>query len=64
MIRVRGPWYVSINDCLLCVLESRFSELRRLGVNDVRAFADLGRAVMDLASMVEPPYLLNHLIIL
>ncbi|GAB6948308.1 DUF89 domain-containing protein [Vulcanisaeta sp. JCM 16161] len=48
---MRGPWYVSINDCLLCVLESRFSELRRLGVNDVRAFADLGRAVMDLASM-------------
>mgnify|MGYP001770679663 FL=1 len=46
-----GPWYVSVSDCLLCALESRFSELRRLGISDVRVFADLGKVVMDLASL-------------
>ena len=46
-----NPWYVSIADCLLCALESRFSELRKLGISDVRAFADLGRVVMDLAPL-------------
>ena len=51
MIALGNPWYVRIPDCLLCVLESRFSELRRLGISDVRAFTDLGRAVMDLAPL-------------
>ena len=46
-----NPWYVSITDCLLCALESRFSELRKLGISDVRAFADLGKVVMDLAPL-------------
>ena len=51
MIAVGNPWYVRIPDCLLCVLESRYSELRGLGVNDVRLFADLGRVVMELAPL-------------
>ncbi len=51
MIAVRSPWYISVSDCLLCALESRFSELRRLGINDVRLFAELGRATMDLAHL-------------
>ncbi|ADY00870.1 hypothetical protein VMUT_0659 [Vulcanisaeta moutnovskia 768-28] len=48
---MRGPWYISISDCLLCVLESRFSELRRLGINDARSFTDLGKIVMELAPL-------------
>ncbi len=48
---MRDPWYVSAGDCLLCALESRFGELRGLGVNDVRVFADLGRVVMELAPL-------------
>ncbi|WP_054843798.1 ARMT1-like domain-containing protein [Vulcanisaeta souniana] len=48
---MRDPWYISISDCLLCVLESRFGELRRLGINDARSFTDLGRVVMNLAPL-------------
>ncbi len=55
-----GPWYVSVGDCLLCVLESRFSELRRLGINNAKPFIELGRVVMDLAPLVEQQCLLNH----
>ncbi|WP_243666916.1 hypothetical protein [Vulcanisaeta sp. JCM 16159] len=60
---MRKPWYVSISDCLLCALESRFGELRRLGINDVRPFSNLGRVVLDLSPWVGQQCLLSHLII-
>ncbi len=48
---MRSSWYVSTSDCLLCVLESRFSELKKLGINDAMPFIDLGRTVMNLAPL-------------
>ncbi len=48
---MRSSWYVSASDCLLCVLESRFSELKKLGINDATSFIDLGRTVMNLAPL-------------
>ncbi len=39
-------WYIDTPECLLCLLESRYSELRNLRVNDPIIYARLGEYIM------------------
>lgn len=44
-------WFIDPPECLLCLTESRFSELRELGVNRASAYVNLGRYIMDKATL-------------
>ena len=42
-------WYIDTPECLLCLLESRYSELKKLNVKDPSMYVELGRYVMENA---------------
>jgi len=42
-------WYIDAPECLLCLLESRYAELKKLNVKDPAMYMELGRYVMENA---------------
>jgi len=41
-------WFLEVPGCILCLLESRYEELRSVGARDLRSYVEVGRCSIEL----------------